>query len=147
VDVAQAPPPTEVSVEAPNDAIPVAPSRHSKVRLLTSDGKVSPNCEATLGQAPSQPKLVCAFSDPLLSVTNRSVLEMAGKQNDLSANAPRRWLANGSDDADDQSLSSRDLKYYGGRTPLIGKAIVRIAEEADSHPKITRMLLMIDPQF
>ena len=142
---AQAPPLTNVSIET-SDAMPVAPSQ-VKMRPLTSDGKASLYCGAILSQTQSELRPLCASGHPFLRVTNKSALELAGRQDDSSANAPKQWLTNESDGADDQSLSSRDLKYYGGRTPLIGKAIVRIAEQADSHPKITRMLLMIDPQF
>lgn len=148
---AQAPPLTEVAAKASEDAVPLAPSQQvlsSQHKLLfTSSGKISPSCVGILSQTQSEAKLLCASSRPLLSGPDKSMSELAGKQDYLSANTPKQWLTNPPDGLDYVSLFSHDLKYFGDRTPFIGKAMVRIAEQADAHRKITRVLLMIDPQF
>jgi hypothetical protein len=148
---AQAPPLTEVAAKASEDAVPLAshpqaPSSQAKL-LFTSSGKISPSCVGILSQTQSEAKLLCASSRALVTVADKSVSDLAAKQDYLSANPPKQWLTNPPDGLDYVSLFSHDLKYYGDRTPFIGKAIVRIAEQADAHRKITRVLLMIDPQF
>lgn len=148
---AQARPLTEATAKASHDAVPLAPSQQalsSQAKVLfASGGKTSPNCAGMLSQTQSEAKLLCASSRALPGVAGKSVSGLDAKQDRLSAHTPKQWLTSPSDGVDDPSLFSHDLKYYGDRTPFIGKAIVRIAEEADAHRKITRVLLMIDPQF
>jgi hypothetical protein len=82
--------------------------------------------------------------DPLLPANNSMVL--LGKANYLVASPPTRWLANVPDNA--QTAYVHDLQYYGRHVPLVGQTIVRIAQLADSHPRVIGVLrLLIDLRF
>jgi len=83
--------------------------------------------------------------DPLLP-TNKPVVELAAKANYLIANNP--WLANAPDNVHHRTVYARDLQDYGRRVPLVGQTILRIARQADSHPRVTRVMrLLIGPRF
>ena len=43
----------------------------------------------------------------------------------------------------DTVVSGRDLQYYGHRIPLAGWIMLRIDEQAKSHPQITRVLRLV----
>ena len=144
---AQATQPIQASIELSKYAVPLGASRQAEMPLFTSYGKTPLNFPPNLSQTRSKPGLLRDSGRQLLLPTNRSVLELAGKPNFLIPKAPREWLTNPPDDDDYQAPASHDLTYYASRTPLFGPAILRIAQQADSHPRITRLLLMIDPQF
>ena len=144
---AQAPRLTQGSFQHSNDAVLLGAFQQAKTPLFTCYGNPPPNFPPNPGQTQSKPRLIRGSADQLLLPTNRPVLELARKPNYLIAKAPKEWLTNPPSNVDYQTFNSHDLKYYGGRTPLVGGAILRIAQQADSHPRITRALLMIDPQF
>ena len=144
---AQAPQLTQVSIEHSNDAVPLGAFQQAKMPLFTCYGNPPPSFPPNPGQTQSKPRLIRGSGDQLLLPTNRPVRELAGKPDYVIAKAPKEWLTNPPSNVDYQTFDSHDLKYYGGRTPLVGGAILRIAQQADSHPRITRVLLMIDPQF
>ncbi len=144
---AQATRPPQISIEPSNGAVPLAAFHQAKMCLFTSYGKPPMNFLPTLRQTQSVPRPLCGSGHQLLLPKNRPVLELAGKPNDLIAKAPKEWLTDPPSNVDYQTSYSHDLKYYAGRTPLVGPAILRIAQQADSHPRVTRLLLMIDPQF
>jgi hypothetical protein len=144
---AQAPRLTQVSFEHSNDAVPLGAFQQAKTPLFACYGNPPPSFLPNLREIQSKPGLIRGSSDQLLLPTNRPVRELAGKPNYVIANAPKEWLTKLPSNVDYQTFYSHDLKYYGGRTPLVGGAILRIAQQADAHPRITRVLLMIDPQF
>jgi hypothetical protein len=62
--------------------------------------------------------------------------------------APARWLTNVPDDVHHGTVYTRDMQYYGRRLPVVGQTILRIARQADSHPRATRVLqLIVNPLF
>ena len=85
--------------------------------------------------------------DPLLP-TNKPVVELGAKANYSMANAPTIWLANVPDSVQHRTVYTRNVQYYGRRVPVVGQTILRIAQQADSHPRATRVLrLIITPLF
>jgi hypothetical protein len=42
--------------------------------------------------------------------------------------------------------SASDMDYYG-RLPFAGPIILRVAQQADIHPRITRVVMMLQPRF
>lgn len=144
---AQATRPLPISIELSKPVGPPAAFHQAKVRLLTSYGKPPLNFLPPLSQIQSGPRPLCSSGNQLLLPTNSPVLELARKPNYVIAKVPKEWLTNPRSNVDYQTFNSHDLKYYGGRTPLVGRAILRIDQQFDSHPRITRLLLMIDPQF
>ncbi len=143
----QAPRLTQVSFQPSDDAVPLGAFQEAKALLFTSYGKMPLSFAPNLSQIQSGPRPLCSSGDHLLLPTNRPVLELAGKPNYLITNAPKRWLANVPTDKDYQTFDSYDLKYWGHRTPLVGWAILRIDQQLDSHPRLTRWLQVIEPQF
>ena len=138
--------PTLVSIEPSNDAIPAGGFQAEKP-LFASYGKAPLNLPTNLNPTQSGSTAVSGSSNRLLVPTIRSIRELAGGPKNLIPGTPKEWLTIPSSEVDDQTLYTHDLKYYGSRTPLVGPAILRIAQQADAHPRITRVLLMIDPQF
>ena len=143
---AQAPRLTQDSVEASPDAATPECCQQAGKPLFTSREKpliLTPN----VGQAESDRGPLRRASDQFLLSSKRPVLELAEKPNYLIDNAPKRWLADVTGDEGHQTFSSLDLKYLAGRTPFIGPTILRLAQQADAHPRITRLLMTLDPQF
>jgi hypothetical protein len=87
---------------------------------------------------------------PLLP-RNKPVVEPGAKANYLIANAPPPWLVNVPNNVHHRTVYIRDLQYYGQRVPLVGKTILRIARQTDSHSRVSQVLRLlidrIDPQF
>lgn len=82
---------------------------------------------------------------PLLP-TNKPVLELGAKANYWIA--PTRWLTTVHDNVHHGTVYTRDVQYYGRRVPVVGQTILRIARQADSHPRATRVLrLIVNPLF
>ena len=144
---AQATRPTQISIELSKRTGSPAAFHQAKVCLFTPYGKPPLNFLPPLSQTRAEPIALRGSGYQLLHRTNGPVLELAGKPNYSIAKAPKEWLTNPPSSVDYQTFDSHDLKYYGGRTPLVGGVILRIAQQADSHPRITRLLLMIEPQF
>jgi len=83
--------------------------------------------------------------DPLLP-TNKPVVELGAKANYWIAATP--WLTNVSDNAHHRTVDIPDAQYYGRHVPVVGQTILRIARQADSHPRATRVLrLIVNPVF
>ena len=78
--------------------------------------------------------------------TNKPVVELGAKANYWIA--PPRWLTNIPDSVHHRTVYTRNVQYYGRRVPVVGQTILRIARQADSHPRATRVLrLIITPLF
>jgi len=79
----------------------------------------------------------------LLLPTNKPA-ELGAKANYWIAT---RWLTNVPDNVQ-RTVYTRDVQYYGRRIPVVGQTILRIARQADSHPRVTRVMrILINPQF
>ena len=144
---AQATRPTQISIGLSKPAGPPAAFHQAKMCRFTSYGNPPLNFLPNLGQTQSKPGLLRGSGAQLLLPTSRPVLKLSGKPNYLIASAPKRWLVNVPGDTDYRTFDSYDLKYYGQRTPLVGWAILRIDQQLDSHPRLTRWLQVIEPQF
>lgn len=68
-----------------------------------------------------------------------------GKASYLIGNAPQKWQTNVPTHTYYQGVYSRDLQYYGRRTPLVGPTILHILKKADSYPRATRVLQLLLP--
>jgi hypothetical protein len=150
VALAQAPRPAQVSVEdSPRDVASWSFEQAKQAGKPLLATKENPRLIFSLsaGKTESDRGLLRRSSDQFLLSSKGPVLELAKKRNYLMDTAPKPWLADVTAHEDNEASSSRDLKYYAGRTPLIGPAILRIAQQADAHPRVTRLLLTLDPQF
>ena len=144
--LAQVTRPIQIEVEHSKPVGSYTALHQARMCLFTPYGKPPLNFLPKLTQTQSEPGRLPGSGYQLFRPTNRPVLELAGKPSYLIANLYKRWLTDLPSNVDYQTFDSHDLKYYGG-TPLVGGVILRIAQQADSHPRITRLLLMIDPQF
>ena len=121
----------------------------AQTRLLRFHEEVPLSFTPSLGQTEPGLRFISrrAGYDPLLP-TNKPVAEPGAKANYSIANAPTPWLANVPDSVQHRTVYTRDLQYYGQRVPLLGKTILSIARQADSHPRATQVLrILINPQF
>jgi len=120
-----------------------------QTRLLPFHEEMPLSITPNLGQTEPGMRFISrgAGYDPLLP-TNEPVVQLGAKANYSIANAPTRWIANAPNNVHQRTVCTRDLQYYGQRVPLVGQTILRIARQADSHPRVTRVLqLLINPQF
>ena len=117
---AQATRPAQISIELSKPAGSPAAFHQAKVCLFTSYGKPPLNFLPPLSRTRAEPIVLRGSGYQLLLRTNGPVLELAGKPNYLIAKAPKEWLTNPPSSVDYQTFDSHDLKYYGGRTPLVG---------------------------
>jgi hypothetical protein len=137
------------SIQLARYAVPVAAVSEAQTRLFFFHEEMALRVTPSFGQTGSGRRLISrgAGYHPLLP-TNKSVVELGAKANYLIGNAPTPWLANVPDNVHHRTAYARDIQYYGRRIPLVGETILRIARQADSHPRTTRVLrLIINPRF
>ena len=139
----------QTSTQLAKYAVPFAAVPKAQTRLFPFHDRMPLSFTPNLGQ--TGPGLRFSSSEagygPLLP-KNKSVVELGAKANYSIANAPTPWLANVPDRVQQRTVYARDLQYYGQRVPLVGKTILRIARQADSHPRASRVLrILINPQF
>lgn len=84
----------------------------------------------------------CVGNGPVFS-TSRSVVDASAKANYLIGNASTRWLVKLPNNTAHWTIYNRDLQYYAQRVPLIGQTILRIAGQADSHPRAFRVARLL----
>jgi hypothetical protein len=121
----------------------------AQTHLFSFHGEMPLSFTPNLGQTKLGLRFVSrdAGFDSLLP-TNKAVVELAAKANYSIASAPTPWLANTPDNVHHRTVYTRDLHYYGQRVPLVGKTILRIARQADSHPRASRVVrMLIYPPF
>jgi hypothetical protein len=128
-------------------AVPFAAVPEAQTHLLPFPDNMQLSFRPILGQTGPGLKFVSrgAGYDRLLP-TNKPVVELDAKAN--SWMAPRPWLTNVPDNVHHETVHIRDVQYYGRRVPVVGQTILRIARQADSHPRATRVLrLIVNPLF
>ena len=134
----------ETSIQLSEYAVPLAAVPESQARLFPK--KMPLSFTANLGQTgPGLGFISRGTGYDLLLPTNKPA-ELGAKANYWTA--PPRWLTNVPDDVGHRTVYTRDAQYYGRRVPVVGQTILRIARQADSHPRTTRVLrLIINPLF
>lgn len=134
------------SIQFANFAVPFAAVPGAQTHLPSFRDTMPLSFTPNLGQ-----------TGPGLGFTSRSAgydsLFPTNKPAELGAKAnywiaPPRWLTNVPDNAPLRTVDKRDAQYYGRRVPVVGQTILRIARQADSHPRATRVLRLItNPLF
>jgi len=132
------------SIQLAKYAVPLALVPEAQTHLLTHS-TLPLSFWPTLGQtAPGLRFNSRGTGSDLLLPTNKPVAPGA-KANYWIAT---RWLTTVPDDAHPRTVYTHDLQYYGRRVPVVGPTILRIARQADSHPRATRVLRLItNPLF
>ena len=139
----------QTSIQFAKYAVPFAPVPEAQTHLLPFHDNMPLSFTPNLVQTGLGLRFISrgAGYDPLLP-TNKPVVELAAEANYSIANAPTPWLANTPDNVHHRTVYTRDLQYYGQRVPLVGKTILRIARQADSHPRASRVVrMLIYPPF
>ncbi len=139
-------------------------AEQTSIQIAKYAGSFAPVPEAQTHLLPFQDKMPLSFSPNLgqtglrLSFSSRGAtgygsLLLTNKPAELGAkanywSAPPRWLTNVPDNVHHGTVYTRDVQYYGRRVPVVGQTILRIAGQADSHPRATRVLRLIaNPLF
>jgi len=137
------------SIQLAKYAVPVAAVSEAQPRLFFYHEEMALRVTLSLGQTGSELRLISRGAGyHLLLPPNKSVVALGAKTNYLIGYAPTPWLANVPDNVHHRTPYARDIQYYGRRIPLVGETILRIARQADSHPRTTRVLrLIINPRF
>lgn len=134
----------QTSIQLSEHAAPLAAVPEAQTRLFLFHKEMPLNFTPNLGQTGPGLRFISrgAGYDSLLP-TNKSVVKPG-----LITKAPTPWLTNVPNNAHHQTVRTDDLQYYGQRVPLVGRTILRIARQADSHPRATRVMqILINPQF
>ena len=136
----------QTSTQLAKYAVPLAAVPEAQTHLLPFPDKMPLRFTPNLGQ--TGPGL--GFSsrgagyDPFL-LTNKPAVEPGAKANNWITT---RWLTDVPDNVHHGTVYTRDAQYYGRRVPVVGQTILRIARQADSHPRATRILRLItNPLF
>jgi len=135
------------SLQLAKYAAPFAAVPEAQTHLLPFHDNMPLSFTLSLGQAGPGLSFISrgAGYDPLLP-TNKPVVELGAKANYWIA--PTRWLTNVPDNAHHRTVYTRDVQYYGRRITVVGQTILRIARQADSHPRATRVLrILVNPLF
>ncbi len=117
----------------------------AQTRLLPFPGKMPLSWTPNLGQTgPGLGFISRGAGYDLLLPTNKPV-QLGAKANYWLAT---RWLTTVPDTVHQRAASTHDMQYYGRRVPVVGQTILRIARQADLHPRATRVLrLIVSPVF
>jgi hypothetical protein len=110
----------------------------------------------TAGQAPSQGRFRLPDIGYHPSLNRNNALPepwqlaktngLQTKANHLIGNTPTEWLIDAiTRDKAHYRGPGGDLQYYGHRIPWAGRIILSIGEKAKYHPRITRVLELIEP--
>ena len=136
----------QTSIQLAKYAVPFAVVPEAQTHLLPFRDKMPLSFTPNLGQtAPGLGFTSRGTGYDLLLPTNKPA-ELGAKANYWTA--PPRWLTNVPDDVHPGTVYTRDAQYYGRRVPVVGQTILRIARQADSHPRATRVLRLIaNPLF
>jgi len=137
----------QTSIQPAKYAVPFSAVPEGRTHLLPFPDNMPLSFTPNLGQAGAGLSFISrgAGYDPLLP-TNKPVVELGAKANYWIA--PTRWLTNVPDNAHHRTVYTRDVQYYGRRVPVVGQTILRIARQADSHPRATRVLrILVNPLF
>ena len=139
----------QTSIQLSRYAVPRAAVPEAQTRLIRFHEEMPLSFTPHLGQTELGLRFISrgAGYDPLLP-TDKPVVELGAKENYSIGNAPTPWLVNVPDSVQHRTVYTHDVQYYGQRVPLVGKTILRIARQADSHPRVTRVMrILINPQF
>jgi len=139
----------QTSIQLSKYSVSRAAAPEAQTHLSSFHGEMPLSFTPNLGQTGPGLKFISRGAGyDLLLPTSKSVVELGAKANYLIVNAPTPWLANVPDNVHHRTVYTRDLQYYGQRVPLVGRTILRIARQADFHPRVTRVLrILINPQF
>jgi hypothetical protein len=134
------------SIQVAKYAVPVAAVPEAQTHLFPFRDKMPLSFTSNLGQtAPGLGFTSRSAGYDSLLPTNKPA-ELGAKANYWTA--PPRWLTNVPDNVHHGTVDTRDAQYYGRRVPVVGQTILRIARQADSHPRATRVLRLIaNPLF
>jgi len=137
----------QTSIQLSKYSVSRAAAPEAQTHLSSFHGEMPLSFTPNLGQTGPGLRFISrgAGYDPLLP-TNKPVVELGAKANYWIA--PPRWLTNIPDSVHHRTVYTRNVQYYGRRVPVVGQTILRIARQADSHPRATRVLrLIITPLF
>ncbi len=137
----------QTSIQPAKYAVPFAAVPEAQTNLLPFHDNMPLSFTPNLVQTGLGLRFISrgAGYDPLLP-TNKPVVELGAKANYWIP--PPRWLTNIPDNEHHRTVYTRNVQYYGRRVPVVGQTILRIARQADSHPRATRVLrLIINPPF
>jgi hypothetical protein len=138
----------QTSIQLSYNAVPVAAFPGAQTRLFPSYGKMALSFTPNLGPTQSRPGFPSRGSGyHFLPSTMPLLPGLDHKADYLIVNPPQKWQTSVPIDAGYQRDYPRDLQYYGHRVPLVGPAILLILKQADSHPRVTRVLQLLKPQF
>jgi hypothetical protein len=137
----------QTSIQLSDHAVPLASFPEAKTRLFPFYGKMPLSFTPTLGQTQSGPGFSSRGSGYHLLPPTRPLLGLDSKANYLVADAPPKWQTHVPTHTYYQRVYPRDLQYYGHRVPLIGPTILHILKQADSHPRVARVMQLLKPQF
>jgi hypothetical protein len=137
----------QTSIQLSAHAVPLVAFPEAKTRLFPSYGKMPLSFTPNPGQTQSGPGFSPRGSGYHLLPPTKPLLGLDSKANYLIAYAPPKWQTNVPAHTYYQRVYPRDLQYYGRRVPLIGPTILHILKQADSHPRVTRVLRLLNPQF
>jgi hypothetical protein len=137
----------QTSIQISDHAVPQAAFPEARTRQFPSYGKMPLSFTPNLGQTQSGPGFPSYRSGYNLLPSTKTLLGLDSKANYLVVNAPQKWQTSVPTHTYYQRVHPRDLQYYGHRVPLVGPAILLILKQADSHPRVTRVLQLLKPQF
>jgi hypothetical protein len=138
----------QTSIQLSDHAVPLAAFPEAKTSLFPSYKKIPLSFTPNLGQPQSGPGFSSRASGiHLLFPPNKPALGLDSKANYLIGNDPERWQTHVFTHTYYQRAYPRDLQYYGQRAPLVGSSILHILKQADSHPRVTRVLQLLKPKF
>jgi hypothetical protein len=134
----------QTSIQLSDHAVPLAAFPEGKTRLFTFYGKMPLSFTPNPGQTQSGPGFSSRGSDYHLLPATKPLRGLDSKANYLIANAPPKWQTKVPPHTYYQPHA---LQYYGQHVPLFGPIILHIPKQSDSHPRVTRVLQLLKPQF
>lgn len=136
----------QTSIQLAKYAVPIAAVPDAQTHLLPFHDTMRLSFPPNLGSTAPGLGFTSRGSGYDLLLPKNKPAELGAKANYWTA--PPRWLMNVPDNMHHGTVDTRDAQYYGRRVPVVGQTILRVARQADSHPRATRVLrLIVNPLF
>jgi hypothetical protein len=146
LSLAQSPPPAKISAALFETVSVPVPASETQVRMRQFSINL-PTLDSKLLQARSPSRFFVSPSFGQLVSEYSTASSRLHAQKMQSQAASRDWIKLPTANLSEPANRADDIEFYGNLIPVAGPVILRVAREADAHPRLTRIIKYIQPEF
>jgi hypothetical protein len=127
------PPAKQTSIQFTKPTVLLGPVPETQTRWFFFPKEMPLSFPSNLGQTEAEVRFMARDFDAVFP-TNQPVVELS---------PPKRWLANVAESEHPWTVWPREPLYYAQHLPLVGQTILHVAQQVESHPRITRVIQLL----